>query len=579
MMMTMNDLPGILSVDNLHRQATRMKKFFNRGQRDTMAISAHDEYDICSRGFGKSEGIDARFIIRNVWSMPGSMGALVSPTYSKAWANTLPAICHALKSWGYLPDVHYFVGRKAPASAGFALPKRMPLRDAWSNCIHFWNGTILVILSFQNGMSANSMSLDWVIGPEAKFLDYDKIKSEVIPANRGNRQYFDYSPWHHSVLYTSDMPTSKRGKWILEKEKEMDPDHIQYIRNLYSKIKRMEKEPETAYRKAEIRRLREDLALARRYQIPVQKQKGKKLEYTVLYAEYDIFDNLEIVGEDFIWQMKRDTPDLIWRTAFLNQRIFKIANGFYSALDEDIHFYTPRDSGRLSALGSDFDKLEKSGCLGDGDLLFDEPLYIAFDSNAAISTLCVGQKDGKTMKTIKSFFVKTPLKLPDLVQQFCDYYRGKLDKRVVFYFDHTFTWESGNNSESYADSIIKVLESNHWDVEDVYVGQAPKHDWKHLQIDRALKGDPDYLFPMFNAYNNEFLKLALEQAGVRQGRNGFEKDKSVEATADSPDNPDEQKTHVTDAWDTLWYGMNFYPSIGLSRSSGSGYVGFLGEKA
>ena len=87
------------------------------------------------------------------------------------------------------------------------------------------------------------------------------------------------------------------------------------------------------------------------------------------------------------------------------------------------------------------------------------------------------------------------------------------------------------------------------------------------------------MFPMFNSYNNEFLKLALEQAGVRQGRNGFEKDKSVEATADSPDNPDEQKTHVTDAWDTLWFGMNFYPSIGLSRSSGSGYVGFLGDRA
>lgn len=569
-----NEIPGLVDVGNLHRQAERMKKFFNRAQRETMAIGAHDEYDICSRGLGKSEGIDARFILRNVWSMPGSMGALISPTYAKAWANTLPAICHALKSWGYVQDVHYFVGRRAPASAGFALPKRMPMRDAWGNCLHFWNGTILVILSFQNGMSANSMSLDWVIGPEAKFLDYDKIKSEVMPANRGNRQYFDYSPWHHSVLYTTDMPTSKRGKWILEKEKEMDPAHIQFIRHLYSRIKQLEKEPETKYRKAEISRLRKDLALARRYQIPKNQIQGKELEYTVLYAEYDIFDNLEIVGEDFIWQMKRDTPDLIWRTAFLNQRIFKIQNGFYSALDEDLHFYTAGDSGRLSELGTDFNKLERSGCLGDGDLLFEEPLHIGFDSNAAISTLCVGQEYKKQMRTIKSFFVKTPQKLPDLVQSFCDYYLGKMDKRVVFYYDHTFTWESGNNSESYRDTIIRVLEANGWDVEDVYIGQAPKHDWKHLQIDRALKGDPDFLFPKFNLHNNEFLKLAMEQAGIRQGRNGFEKDKSVESTADSPDNPDEQKTHVTDAWDTLWYGMNFCKGGGSFSSSA--YGGFVG---
>ena len=73
-----------------------VRKFFNRMQRQAMAISAHDEYIIASRGTGKSEGIDARFIIRNVWEMPGSLGALISPSYAKAWCNTLPAICKAL---------------------------------------------------------------------------------------------------------------------------------------------------------------------------------------------------------------------------------------------------------------------------------------------------------------------------------------------------------------------------------------------------------------------------------------------------------------------------------------------------
>ena len=43
------------------------QKFFNRMQRMGMAIAAHDEYWVCSRGTGKSEGLDARFILRNVW--------------------------------------------------------------------------------------------------------------------------------------------------------------------------------------------------------------------------------------------------------------------------------------------------------------------------------------------------------------------------------------------------------------------------------------------------------------------------------------------------------------------------------
>ena len=90
------------------------RKFFNRMQRMGMAIAAHDEYWVCSRGTGKSEGLDARFILRNVWAMPGSTGALISPSYAKAWGNTLPAIIHALAEWGYVEGVHFFVGRKAP---------------------------------------------------------------------------------------------------------------------------------------------------------------------------------------------------------------------------------------------------------------------------------------------------------------------------------------------------------------------------------------------------------------------------------------------------------------------------------
>ena len=35
------------------------RKFFNKMQRMGMAIAAHDEYWVCSRGTGKSEGLDA----------------------------------------------------------------------------------------------------------------------------------------------------------------------------------------------------------------------------------------------------------------------------------------------------------------------------------------------------------------------------------------------------------------------------------------------------------------------------------------------------------------------------------------
>ena len=566
--MTPQSSPIPSAYDLRMKQSEVVRKFFNKMQRQAMAIAAHDEYIIASRGTGKSEGIDARFILRNIWEMPGSLGALISPSYAKAWGNTLPAICKALAEWGYIQNVHYVVGHKAPASMGFANPIRPVMGEGWSNAFHFWNGTVMVILSFNQGMSANSMSIDWIIGPEAKFLSYEKIKSEVNPANRGNRQYFGHCPHHHSVCYSTDMPTSGIGRWILDKTDEMSPTHINFIRQLYKELQSYKRKPLTDHTMRMIKELQRDLDLARKYQLPIKPEKGKTKEYTVFYGEYDVFDNLEVLGEDFIWQMYRDSPPLIWRTAFMNERLFRVANGFYSALDDRVHFYTPGDNGRLRDLGCNWTRLSNSGCLGDGDLDFGKELHIAFDANASICSAVVGQLDGRTMRVLKSFYVKTPGKLQDLVKQIADYYRPKLNREIVCYYDHTFTWESGSTSETYADTIERVFIENNYSMTMQYVGQAPKHEWKHLNIDLSLKGDPQYLWIQINLHQNEFLKIAMEQTGVRQGKNGFEKDKTPEGTEDTPDNPDQYKTHITDAFDTLWFGMNFHFTTAGSTSSG-----------
>lgn len=542
-------------MPNSRTNKEKTRKYFNRMQREVMMVQANKSYVVAARGTGKSEGVDAPFVLRNVWAMPGSTGAMISPSYSKAWGNTLPALINGLKMWGYLPGVHYYIGRRAPVSANFAKPKREPMGNAWQNAVHFWNGTVMLILSFANAMSANSMSLDWIIGPEAKFLDYDKIKSEVNPANRGNRDDFGYSPWHHSELYTTDMPITKAGRWIIEKDKEVIPEHINLIKTLYIEREKYRSLEKTEWRERQIRELTRDIDRARQFQ-PVKKHDElikRNREYTVFYAEYDVLDNLEVLGEDFIWQMKRDNPPLIWRTAFLNERLFRVENGFYSALDENIHFYIPRDAKDQYNLNYNVED-----CLNDDDLHTLEPLHIAFDSNAAISTASIGQKDGNKMRTLKTFFVKTPDKLPELCKQVCKYYRNKVNRDIIFYFDHTFTWETGKDSESYADTIQRELTDGALRVTPVYIGQQPRHDFRHKEIDRALKGAEDLLFPIFNLYNNENLKIAMEQTAVRTGKNGFEKDKTPEAKADSPENPDEHKTHITDGWDTLFIGMNFF---------------------
>lgn len=517
-------------------------KYFNKAQLDGMTVNAKEEYIIASRGVGKSEGFDARFIVRNIHVMPRSSGAILSPTYSKLLKNTLPAMAHAFERWGYKRNVHYFLGRKAPKSSNFALPYIQPF--SWEHSIHWYTGAVTHLLSFDRAMSANSMSLDYLLGPEAKYLDYKKIKEEVNPANRGNLQYFGNCPWHHSVMYTTDMPTSKMGMWIFEKEKQMDPELINMIRALVKeKITYSNKPIQTAYVRRKIAEIQRDLDLFRKN--------------AVFYKEYDIFDNIEVVGEEFVKQMKRDLPKLIFLTAICNVRLLKKANGFYASLGDN-HFYSMGNNAFLESCDYDFKKIAEGTCLVDADCDLSKPLHIGMDYNSSINNLVVGQPFDREMRTLSSFFVKTPDKIKEVVAKFCNYYIHHRTKEVVFYYDHTAVATSASSDESFSEIVMNALESHGWTVQGVYIGQAMSHAKKHMLIDLSLKGDTNYLFPTFNLDNNEYLKLAMEQAGIKVGRNGFEKDKGLEKEEDTPDNPDEQKTHVTDAWDTLWVGMNFY---------------------
>lgn len=77
--------PALSAYELRRKRDEVVDKFFNKMQRHAMSINAHDEYIVASRGTGKSEGIDARIILRNVWEMPGSLGGLISPSYAKAW--------------------------------------------------------------------------------------------------------------------------------------------------------------------------------------------------------------------------------------------------------------------------------------------------------------------------------------------------------------------------------------------------------------------------------------------------------------------------------------------------------------
>ena len=85
-------------------------------------------------------------------------------------------------------------------------------------------------------------------------------------------------------------------------------------------------------------------------------------------------------------------------------------------------------------------------------------------------------------------------------------------------------------------------------------------------INMALKGQGT-MIPMFNRNNNEALLLAMEQTAIYQGATGFKKDKRGEKLSETEENTLESRTDGTDAFDSLFIGMNNFPTTTIFDSN------------
>ena len=533
------------------------KVYFNRPQRLTQLIGANTTVIVAGRRTGKTDSIAAPFVLRNMQRMPGSTGGIVVPTFKHGLTNTLPGLLAAWKRWGFINGIHYVVGRKPPKS--FAKPITEP--HDYEHVISFYNGSIAIIISQDRPGSSNSLTLSWLLVDEAKFIDYDKLKDETLPANGGIKSHFGHHSFNHSIMILSDMPQTKRGSWFLHYREKMDADLIAAIEATVYEIWRIKSRiralntsnsPVPDYLKNHLRRLDRSLNQMR--------------SVAVYYKEYSSIENLQLLGENYIKQMKRDLTPLTFQTSILCQRIGIAKDGFYSSMKER-HKYNASDFAALDTVWQQFaaapDSLDSRpsalDCTMDADVNPLAPLCIGMDYNANINWLVVGQPSGKRLNIVKSFYVKFERKLPELVADFCAYYATHQNKTVVFYYDSTAL--GGNyavNDQDFRWVIIHEFERHGWRVEDVYLGNPMRHDEKYLLINQGFAGK-QRLMPFFNRQNNDDLILAIQAAGVSRGRLGFRKDKAGEKLAETEEDRLEHRTDGTDAFDTLYIGCEKFP--------------------
>ena len=524
------------------------KVYFNKPQRLTQLIGANTTVIVAGRRTGKTDSIAAPFVLRNMQRMPGSTGGIVVPTFKHGLTNTIPGLLAAWKRWGYIEGVHYVVGRKPPKS--FKLPIIDP-KD-YEHVISFYNGSVAVIISQDRPGSSNSLTLSWLLVDEAKFIDYAKLKDETLPANGGIKSHFGKHSFNHSIMILSDMPQTQKGSWFLHYRDKMDVELIKTIEATVFEIWRTKEriralnargEQVPPYLKGYLRRLDRDL--------------NKMRSVAVYYREYSSIENLQLLGENYIKQMKRDLTPLTFQTSILCQRIGIAKDGFYSSMREG-HKYDANDNQYLDTLGYDYD-FSTLDARADKDVDPDAPICIGMDYNANINWIVAGQPRDRRLNIIKSFYVKFERKIPALVQDFCRYYAEHRNKTVVYYFDATALGSNyAVNDQDFHYNVVKEFERHGWRVESVYLGNPMHHDEKYLLINNAFAGK-QRLMPFFNRSNNEDLILAIQSAGVSNGRNGFRKDKSGEKLAESEEDLLEHRTDGTDAFDTLYIGAEKFP--------------------
>lgn len=521
------------------------RQYFNDAQYYSLAMNTRDEVIVAGRGIGKG-AIQARRLQSCFQGMPGSMGGFVAPSVKRCLTNILPSMLIHLERWGFKRDLHYVVGRRPWRKLHWKSPIFTPAN--WENTISFYNGSVCNIISQDRSGTSNSMSLDYLIIDEAKFIDFEQLKDETFQANRGNEMCFRHFPLHHGMTITSDMPVTKRGSWFLSYKDKQDPELVKVIEGIIYQIwklrAKMAKRPE----------LHE--AISKRLD-DLNRQLNFFRSHCLLYKEYSSIENLALLGEEFIRRAKRDLPPLTFATSIMCQRIGIAADGFYGGLREDVNLYTaPNESVlNLHNLAKAEGGVIPNDCRMDADRDDRAPLLIAFDSNNLINWLVVGQVQGSKLRILKSFFVKYERKIPELLEDFNAYYHFHRRHQVIFYYDSTMVGTNwGLHYNDPHKEVIKSLRSMGWAVRDVYLGNPMNHIEKNALINNMFRGRAR-LQVFINRDNNPDLFISITSAGVYNGK----KDKRGEKLAETEEDKLEARTDGSDAFDVLCIGAETKP--------------------
>ena len=566
--------------------------YLTRAQATVSNFDSRNTTVEAARATGKTSGMLAPRMLRCVNSMPMGFGAFLGCSLKQLFMKTVPNLIQAVEEITGLREGVHFVRGHAPKRLGFKEPLVRP--KVWEQCIHFWNGCVIMMSSTNVKAALNGTNLCFVLDDECRFQKEDTIMGEVLPALRGlvtDHPGFDEEKNHlyRSTMFVSDAPLTRSQSWIHNRK---DQQTMEVNRELAALIK----ESNEIFRDTGI-----DISQTDKFRKELLRLRCQ----SSIFFSFSTLENVEILGESFIREQKRNLSDAQFNIAILNLDKDTYADGYYVCYDPNVHLYDNDDYEQLEVASKkymrktqtmitdggrtlrvdgesiDLSALRKcDDCTMDVDIIPTEPLRIAFDYNSKISCVVTGQTpsrfNSQVLKVLSSFAYIKADRLEGLCTRWCKYYapHQATCKDVIFYYDATAK-QGGSYGSAYADetkyyNIVKrVLRKHGWRVIEVSMGTPMAHDRKYEIINNCFSGVMKPIVRI-NRENNQFLSTSLENAGVLPG---FKKDKSKEKRGTSSDDEIDierelaVRTDMSDAFDTLLIGV---------RNFGSGGMGLIG---
>lgn len=455
------------------------------------------------RGSGKSVSMALK-IAAVLEDMPRSKNFILNESFQFALTNTLPSTIQGLEFLGYRRDLHYTFGKVPPKTWNWPTPYEPPLNP--SRTFFFFNGTIYDLLS--QTVSTRGPNYCSGLGEEALLLNVAKIKKETFATLRGQYHRFKHKQTYGSLDFYTSTPRTRAGEWIYEWQ-----------------------------------------------------ELAKKSPQTYLFLEAPTHVNAYNLPKDYFTEQRRLMTKMEYDIEINNLRPKGIEGGFYPFFDENKHTYnTFNDSFLESLMGEEYQEanFKTLDCRQDLDIQNgqhpDFSLEISADYGSWLNCIVTGQErpDLNRYRILSALSGNETKLLQDVAQQWCDYYRPHYTKHVYYYYDSTATGTDGRTSETYYDIIMRVLKSNGWEITPIYLGKVPAYMERYEFFGKVHRGQQENVPVLeYHKHHCKYLIISIQNAGVKQGKNGFEKDKKDEAN-----HAIDQRitTHFSDAHDNLIFG-------------------------